>query len=45
MINDRLLDIKGVGLLKQNTKYLFPSDNSVIMSVKNQTCGKRMGES
>ena len=24
---------------------MFPSDNSVIMAVKNQSCGKRMGES
>ena len=44
---DSFLDIKqsAVGLLKENVKYSFPSDNSIIRVTKNQAGGKRMGES
>ena len=41
------LDIKQdrVGLLKENVKFSFPSDNSIIRVVKHQAGGKRMGDS
>lgn len=34
-----------VGLLKENIKFSFPSDNSIIRVVKHQAGGKRMGDS
>lgn len=41
------LDINqsNVGLLKENIKFSFPSDNSIIRVVKHQAGGKRMGDS
>ena len=44
---DKFLDIKqnAVGLLKENSKFSFPSDNSIIRVSKHQAGGKRMGES
>lgn len=48
MINmDDILDIPAfkVGALRTNTKYSFPSDNSVIRVDKYQAGQKRMGES
>lgn len=42
----KFLDIRRecVGLIKENTKFSFPSDNSIIRVCKNQIGGKRMGE-
>lgn len=47
VVADQLLDISAdnVGVLRCNTKYCFPQDNSIININKYNICQKRMGES
>lgn len=46
-LDTKFLDISPdkAGILKSNTKFCFPSDNSIIRVDKYNICQKRLGES